>query len=238
MEKLYIVIPSYNEEETIEKVIDDWYPVVEKISKDSRLVIFDASSDETPTLVKKMSKTRPQLILESRDKIGHGPTVHMAYKYCIEAKADYIFQTDADDQTRASEFLAFWNERKEYDAIIGHRNHRKDGFFRYIVTKTLKLVLRIIFKISVTDANTPYRLMNTKLVKKYLDNIPPKFNLPNVMLTVMFLKGKEKVKFIPITFEDRQGGKNKLNLKGIFKIGIQAVKDFKEMRRLLKYDQK
>jgi len=75
-------------------------------------------------------------------------------------------------------------------------------------------------------------------LEKYIDKIPSKFNLSNVMLTVMFLKGGEKVKFIPITFEDRQGGKNKLSLKGIFKIGLHAIKDFKEMRRLLKYDQK
>lgn len=238
MEKLYIAILTCNEVDSIEDTINSWYQVVEKINKESRLIVFDASNDGTEKIIKKMCKTRPQLVLESRDRIGHGPTLHMAYKYCIDKKADYIFQTDGDGQTKASEFLDFWNIRKDYDAIIGHRNHRKDGFFRVIVTKTLKLVLRLIFKISVTDANTPYRLMNTKLVEKYIDKIPPKFNLPNVMLTVMFLKEKEKVKFIPITFENRHGGKNKLSLKGIFKIGLRAVKDFKEMRRLLKYDQK
>lgn len=238
MEKLYVVILTCNEKDNVEDTINEWYQVVEKIGKESRLVVFDASDDGTEKIIKKMCKTRPQLILESMDRIGHGPTLHVAYKYCIDKKADYVFQTDGDGQTKASEFFDFWNSRKEYDAIIGHRNHRKDGFFRIIVTKTLKLVLRLIFKISVTDANTPYRLINTKILEKYIDKIPSKFNLSNVMLTVMFLKGGEKVKFIPITFEDRQGGKNKLSLKGIFKIGLHAIKDFKEMRRLLKYDQK
>ena len=51
MEKsmLYIVIPAYNEAETIRQVIRDWYPVVEKFGdENSRLVIFDdGSRDET-----------------------------------------------------------------------------------------------------------------------------------------------------------------------------------------------
>lgn len=236
MDKLYIVIPSYNEVDTIEEVINEWYPVVEKISKDSRLVIFDGKSiDGTAVLIKKMCKKRPQLVLKSMDKIGHGPTVHFAYKYCISNKAKYIFQTDADGQTKAEEFWKFWNARDKYDVIIGHRNHRKDGLFRKFVTKTLKFILKLVFNISVTDANTPYRLMKTQVVKKHIDKIPCKFNLPNVMLTVIFLKEKEKVKFIPITFENRQGGNNKLNIKGIFKIGWQAVKDFTEMKKNLNY---
>ena len=235
MDKLYIVIPSYNEVDTIEEVIKDWYEVVKKFSKESRLVIFDGKSKYgTDKVIKKMCKKMPQLVFESREKIGHGPTVHLAYKYAIDKGANYIFQTDADGQTVADEFWQFWEERNNYDAIIGHRNHRKDGISRIIVTKTLKLVLILIFGISVTDANTPFRLMNVKVLKKYIDKIPSKFNLPNVMLTVMFLKKKEKVKFIPITFKDRQGGDNKINLKSITKIGIQAVKDFKEMKKLLK----
>ena len=235
MDKLYIVIPSYNEVDTIEEVIKDWYEVVKKVSKESRLVIFDGKSKYgTDKVIKKMCKKMPQLVFESREKIGHGPTVHLAYKYAIDKGANYIFQTDADGQTVADEFWQFWEERNNYDAIIGHRNHRKDGISRIIVTKTLKLVLILIFGISVTDANTPFRLMNVKVLKKYIDKIPSKFNLPNVMLTVMFLKKKEKVKFIPITFKDRQGGDNKINLKSITKIGIQAVKDFKEMKKLLK----
>ena len=59
MDKLYIVIPAYNEEENIENVINDWYPVVEKIGKDSRLVIInDGSKDSTYDIMLKIKKEK------------------------------------------------------------------------------------------------------------------------------------------------------------------------------------
>ena len=46
-------------------------------------------------------------------------------------------------------------------------------------------------------------------------------------------KNKENVKFVPITFRPRQGGVNSINLKRIFKIGIQAVKDFRVIKKTI-----
>ena len=46
MDKLYIVIPAYNEEATINQVIDDWYPVVENSGEESKLVIIDDGSKD------------------------------------------------------------------------------------------------------------------------------------------------------------------------------------------------
>ena len=47
MDKLYIVIPAYNEEANIEQVIRDWYSVVEKVGGESRLVIIDDGSKDS-----------------------------------------------------------------------------------------------------------------------------------------------------------------------------------------------
>ena len=53
MDKLYIVIPAYNEEENIEAVIKEWYPIVERIGNGSRLVIIDdGSKDSTYSIMK------------------------------------------------------------------------------------------------------------------------------------------------------------------------------------------
>lgn len=231
-DNLYIVIPAYNEEETIEDVVKEWHEVVEKIGNESKLVIInDGSKDNTLKILKKLQKKYSNLIALDKKNGGHGDTVLYGYNYALENDAKYIFQTDSDGQTLASEFWPFWEDRKKHDAIIGYRNAREDGFSRIIVTKTLKLVLFFIFHLWITDANTPYRLMSKEVLEKYYSKIPEHFNLSNVMLTVLLLDNKEDVEFKKITFRPRQGGVNSINFKKITKIGIQAVKDFRIIKK-------
>lgn len=234
MDKLYIIIPAYNEEANIELVAREWHEVVAGIGQDSRLVIInDGSKDQTYEKLCALQAELPQLLPVTKENGGHGATVLYGYFYALEHGADYIFQTDSDGQTLASEFQGFWEQRNEKKVLIGYRNHREDGISRIFVTKVLKMVLFLIFGIRVTDANTPYRLMPKKLLQKYIVKVPENFNLSNVMLTVLFLRGKENVQFITITFRPRQGGVNSINLKKITKIGIQAVKDFRTIKKNL-----
>jgi len=235
-DKLYIVIPAYNEEENIDAVAREWHEVIKEFGGDgSRLVIIDdGSKDSTYKRLCELKEELEYLEPQTKPNGGHGATLLYGYNFALENGADYIFQTDSDGQTLPSEFPQFWAKREEKSAIIGYRNHREDGFSRVIVTKTLKLVLQLIFHLNITDANTPFRLMKREMLEKYIPQVPKDFNLSNVMLTVLFLHNKEKVEFIPITFRPRQGGVNSINIPRIIKIGIQAVKDFRVIKKSMK----
>ncbi len=235
MDKLYIVIPAYNEEENIESVVNDWYPVVEKIGNGSRLVIIDdGSKDSTYAKMQELAKTRPAFEPVTKVNQGHGATVLYGYHYALDAGADYVFQTDSDGQTLPEEFGAFWELRNQYAMVIGHRKGRQDGISRVFVTKTLKLVCKLCFHVNVTDANTPFRLMQAETLKENIKLVPESFNLSNVVLSVIYARKKQPVKYMPITFRPRQGGVNSINLKKIFKIGKQAFKDFRTINKCLK----
>ena len=166
-ESLYIVIPAYNEEENIRQVISDWYPVLEGKDEKSRLVVInDGSKDSTFDVLKELQNEYPKLVAITKENGGHGSTIIYGYNYALKEGADYVFQTDSDGQTYASEFEQFWNERNNYDVVIGYRNHREDGFSRIVVTKVLKLVVKLCFHVTVTDANTPYRLMKASVLNE------------------------------------------------------------------------
>jgi len=234
---LYIVIPAYNEEENIKTVIDDWYPVVEQHNANgkSRLVIIDdGSKDATYEMMQEYAKDRPYLQPVTKENAGHGATVLYGYHYALKNRADYVFQTDSDGQTLPEEFPQFWELRDQYDMIIGHRNKREDGGLRVFVTKVLKLVVQICFDVTVTDANTPYRLMKADVLREEIKYEPKDFNLSNVLLSVLYAKHDRTMKFIPITFRQRQGGTNSINMRRIFAIGKQAWKDFRAINRSLK----
>ena len=232
MDKLYVIIPAYNEEDNIDLLIRDWYPLVEKIGNDSRLVIIDDGSiDSTYSKILEYSENLNMLEAISKKNGGHGATILYGYKYAIEKGADFVFQTDSDGQTLPSEFWQLWEERNNYNMLIGNRKNRKDGLSRIMVTKALKLVIRIYFKENIVDANTPFRLMDTSTLNNYIDLIPEDYNLSNILLTVIYSKKKIKIKFFPITFNPRQAGVNSINMKKIFNIAKQAIKDFKVLAK-------
>ena len=234
MSVLYIVIPAYNESANIKKTIKQWYPIVEKYNDEgqSRLVVInDGSKDNTYELLCACAKDRPLLVPLTKPNGGHGPTLLYGYRYAVDQDADYIFQTDSDGQTDPAEFEQFWNQRGRYDAVIGNRTERGDGKSRKFVENVVCLLLGLIFGVKVPDANAPYRLMKADLVAQYIGKLPENFNIPNIMLTTYFVYYKEKVKFIPITFKPRHGGSNSINVKKIVKIGWQAVRDFRKLKR-------
>lgn len=235
MEKLYIVIPAYNERENIRRVIEQWYPIVERTGADSRLVIVnDGSKDDTYEIMQECAVDKPQFVPLTKENGGHGATVLHAYKYALSEGADYIFQTDSDGQTVPDEFWPFWEQRHDYDMVIGLRGSREDGLSRVLVTKVLKLTLVVCFGVVVPDANTPFRLMKAKTLGENIGLIPKDFNLSNVLVAVIYEKKKLRVKYVPITFLQRQGGVNSINIRKIFAIGMQAMKDFWTINRSLK----
>jgi len=235
MDKLYIVIPAYNEEANIDSVIKDWYPIVEKIGNGSKLVIIDdGSKDATYKIMQEYTENMEAFDPITKPNGGHGATILYGYHYAINAGADYVFQTDSDGQTLPEEFWTFWEQRNGYDMVIGHRRGRQDGFSRVIVTKTLKFVLRLCFDVSVIDANTPFRLMKSDTLKEQIKLIPENYNLSNVIISVIYAKKKLAVKYLPVTFRPRQGGVNSINMKKIIQIGKQAYIDFRKINQYVK----
>ena len=232
MDKLYIIIPAYNEEANIEKVIEQWYPIAET-HNGQMVIIDDGSKDRTYEILRQKEKTHPLLTAVTKKNGGHGATILYGYRYALEHHADYIFQTDSDGQTLPEEFEVFWANRKRYDMVIGQRRNREDGFDRLVVTRVLRLVIGVCFRVRIPDANTPYRLMKGETLALYLYLIPEDFNLTNVLISVIFARKGCKIKWFPVTFRPRQGGKNSLNMKKITKIGFQAVKDFRRMNKVL-----
>lgn len=97
-EVLYIVIPAYNEEENIENIVNDWYPVVVQRgnSASSLVIIDDGSKDNTRAILEKCRQSRPLLEVHTKVNGGHGAAVLYGYKYALSQGADYIFQTDSD----------------------------------------------------------------------------------------------------------------------------------------------
>ena len=182
-----------------------------------------------------MQKDYPQLEILSDTNQYHGPKLIALYDLAIKNNIDYIFQTDSDGQTNPDEFPTFWEVRNEYDGIFGNRTVRGDGNDRAFVEKVVCFLLNLYFGVKIPDANAPFRLLKSDVVKKYLYRMASDYNLPNIMLTTYFSFYNEKLCFKEISFKPRQAGTNSINIPRIVKIGWNSLSDFskfkKEMRK-------
>lgn len=232
---IYFVMPAYNEAENIETTIRQWYPIVERCNiecGESRLVIAnDGSKDDTFAILQRLETKYP--LLESIDKpnSGHGATALFLYRYALENGASYVFQTDSDGQTSPEEFWQMYDHREEYDFQIGNRLGREDGLSRVFVTKTLRLIVWLMFHEWVVDANTPFRLMRADKLEAVLKVIPADFFLSNVAVSAIATKWHYAIGWNIITFRPRQGGVNSINLRRIVKIGWKAIGDFRDINK-------
>ena len=231
-------MPAYNEAENIENTIQQWYPVVKKLAdegEESRLAIAnDGSKDNTFAIMQGLKEKYPLFEPLDKPNSGHGATVLYLYRHAIKNGADFIFQTDSDGQTNPDEFWQMWEKRKMFDFQIGYRKGREDGGSRIFVTKTLRLVVWMMFHVWVTDANTPFRLMATDKLQPIMDVIPSDYFLCNVAISAIAVKWHYKIGWYTITFKPRQGGVNSINMKRIFKIGWKALSDFMTINKKLK----
>ncbi len=243
MDILYIVMPAYNEEANIENTVNEWYPVVKRHSGSgaSRLLIIDdGSKDSTGEILDKLSGTRPLMEVIHKKNSGHGSTVMFGYRYALRAGADYVFQTDSDGQTSASEFEPFWRDRKKYLMIIGKRTGRNDGIMRKFVSGSLRQLLLLSFMTYIPDANTPFRLMEASCLKVQLRYISPNEKLPNIMLSAIYLKKKLPVSYRKITFKKRCGGSGSINIRSISRLTRSSMRRFimldKRLSREIAYE--
>lgn len=231
-------MPAYNESENIKDTIQQWYPIIDRInnSREANAVLVianDGSKDNTFEIMNSLRDTYPSFEPLNKTNSGHGATVLYLYRHALANGADYIFQTDSDGQTDPDEFWQMWEHRHEYDFQIGYRKGRQDGASRVFVTKTLRFIVWLMFHEWVTDANTPFRLMQKDKLKAIMDVIPQDYFLCNVAITAISKKWKYKTKFYEITFKPRQGGVNSINMKRILKIGWKALNDFRKINSRL-----
>lgn len=234
-DKLFIIIPCYNEQDNIVNVIADYDKIISKFENGKVLLINDGSKDNSEVVIKENIKNRTQIELINKANSGHGSTCLFGYKLALEKGADFIFQVDSDNQNKSEDFWKLWEQKSESNFVFGNRKPRNDGFFRKIVTFVLKLLIKIIFGINVKDPNVPFRLMNANILAKYIKIIPQDFFITNSLISTILVVDNEKIKWIDVEFNKRQKGKNSISVIPILKVSKTIYRELIWLKQNMKY---
>ncbi len=157
--------PAYNEEKNIPKLLVSAKKILEKVANNYEIlvIVYEGSTDNTIDIVKKFIRTnnKIKLLIQPKNKKGIGYANLMGFK---NAKYDYIFYADSDNQFDLNEFRKFLPYINSYDIIAGYRIKRYDPLIRIIVAKIYNLMMRLLFGTKERDLDCAFRLVNKKVI--------------------------------------------------------------------------
>jgi glycosyltransferase involved in cell wall biosynthesis len=219
---LVVVMPVYNEETSIARVIREWLELLRNVGALFHIVALDdGSCDQTRDILLRLQAEQPDVLrVVSKSNSGHGMTCRAGYEIAVCSRADWVLQIDSDGQCDPRHFAEFWKRREEYDCIFGVRASRDDGVVRVIISRLCRLVSSLICGQDLKDPNVPYRLMRREVLQEALPNIPAEFYIQNVALTCVLRKLPGlRWNYVNIHFRGRQGGKPSAGILKILRWG-------------------
>lgn len=203
---LCAVMPVYNEEEIVGSVAESWLGVLDGLGIDYELVaIVDGATDSSEQILRAVAERHRRLVVDVKPNSGHGPTILRGYRRGVTT-ADWVFQTDSDDEMPAASFGELWEIRHNADGVIGIRTSRNQSPGRRAISKLARLTTRVAFGCRLADVNCPYRLMRSSALAPLLAPIPDDTFAPNVVLSGMLARSGARLAEVPVPHRDRTTG--------------------------------
>lgn len=224
--ELSIVMPVYNEEAVLEEVMSGFSEeILARFDSVEMVIVDDASTDETPRILERLSATAPALkVKRAAVNKGHGAALLEAIRH---ASGRWIFQVDSDGQFVPSDFWKLWDARESADLLIGYRETRNDPTARVLLAHSTRGIVSKLAGTKLVDPNVPFKLFRSEV----WDDVRPLIGeapfAPSLMLAVAASKRGWRVHQIPVTHLAREHGRSTLLgarlIRGVLRAARETV---------------
>jgi glycosyltransferase involved in cell wall biosynthesis len=207
-----VVLPVFNEEETIGALIDSIISTLVEADRSFEVVaVDDGSSDGTLAVLAALHKDHPghlQVVQHLSNK-GNGASVRSGIRV---ARYETVVCMDADGQHSPDDIMKLAGMIPPYDLVIGSRLKDYEGsLFRTIGNRFFNGFASWLSRTQILDLTSGFRAMRRSIALHFLPLFPSGFSAPTTT-TLGFLKAGYNVAFLPIHVGQRVGGKSKIRL--------------------------
>ncbi|HOL48383.1 MAG TPA: glycosyltransferase family 2 protein [bacterium] len=195
MKNFSVIIPTYNEEKSIGKVISS----IQSISNDIEIIVVnDGSTDKTSEVLKNFQNIK---IINHPYNKGNGAAVKSGI---LESTNENIVIIDADGQHDPDDILKLVQELDNYDLIVGARSKESETEkFRDIGNFIFKKLGSFLTGFNIPDMTSGFRAFKKKHIIKFFNLYPNGFSFPTTS-TLCFITSGLNVKFINIKSQKRE----------------------------------
>lgn len=224
MEKISVIVPSYNEEENIIPFYEETVKVSKEIKGVDLEIIYvdDGSSDKTLSILKDLSeKDKRVKYLSFSRNFGKEAAMIAGLTH---AKGDYVTFMDADLQDPPSLLPKMYKILKEedYDSVAARRSNRKgEKKIRSFLSKKFYSVMNELTHLDIKSGARDYRLMKRPMVDALLSMQENKRFTKGMFSYVGF-----KTKWINYPNVNRHAGETKWSLKALFTYAFDGIISF------------
>ncbi len=227
--KSIVVIPTYNEADNIEKLIQQIFSL--NLPGLEILIVDDNSPDGTSEIINKLQITNYKLHLIKRtSKLGLGSAYIAGFKKALKLGADYIFEMDADFSHNPQDIPRMLEAIQNADLVIGSRKIPGGkiigwNWWRKFMSNGAMWFSRILLNLQTRDVTAGFRCFRREVLEKIdLDKITSNGYAFQEEMLYRTEKADFKILEIPVIFVDRQAGQSKLNKKDILEFFITIFK--------------
>ncbi len=229
MTKALVVIPTYNEIENIERLLQNIFSLQKEFDV---LVVDDNSPDGTAGVVKAQMELYPEalFLLERKGKQGLGTAYIAGFKWALERNYQFIFEMDADYSHNPNDLIHLYNacERDGYDMSIGSRYVTGVNVVNWPMSRVLmswgaSRYVRFITGMNIYDTTAGFICYRRTVLEKInLDKIQFVGYAFQIEMKFKAYLSKFKIKEVPVVFTDRTKGESKMS-SGIISEAIFGV---------------
>jgi glycosyltransferase involved in cell wall biosynthesis len=230
--QISVVVPAYNEAESIEQLVLDLEREVVAVHGDVEVIVVDdCSTDSTPAVLERLAVDRPWLRIERADlNVGHGPSVVRGLEL---ARGEWIFQLDSDRQFVVAQLSRLWEHREDADLVLGIREKRRDPLHRLLLAVAVRVVVSALAGRRLRDPNVPFRLLRRKLWQELRPLIDPDTLAPSIQTALGAAVRGRRVVEVPVTHLPRSQGTSSLRRWRLVRFSLRGLRQVVAFRLAL-----